>query len=207
MQLVYNECKDNYTICEFESANDTRFQIFDFLLEKCGVTSQSDNGPITTESTNSNNDGTQGNENNEQNTDVNNDAKPNTEKGARRKRGKIFSYCNFSYLKNVVLFFPWKLIRNFDNSNSQISIAFGEERPTGEPNTGPGGPEGPGGEPPPDNYGEQTEAAAAEAEFLSQYMGLSENVRQKIGHDFSDFIKSCTFRGSTCLDSKYIFET
>ena len=91
---------------------------------------------------------------------------------------------------------------DFDNSNSQIPKAFGEP-PTGEPNTGPGAPEG---KPPPDNYGEQTEAAAAEAEFLSQYMGLSENVRQMIGHDFSDFIKSCTFRGSTCLDSKYIFE-
>ena len=70
----------------------------------------------------------------------------------------MFSWHN----KNV---FPWKLIRNFDNSNSQISIAFGEERPSGEPNTGPGGPEGPGGEPPPDNYGEQTEAAAAVADM------------------------------------------
>ena len=105
------------------------------------------------------------------------------------------------------MFFQSKLFHDYDRSNSQIPLAFGEERPTGEPNAGPGGPEGPGGEPPPDNYGEQTEAAAAEAEFLSQYMGLSENVRQKIGHDFSDFIKSCTFRGSTCLDSKYIFET
>ena len=120
LQLVYDDCKDNYTICEFESANDTRFQIFDFLLEKCGVTSESNNGLVTTESTNSNNDVNQGNENNDQqntdvnndgnqgnenndqqNTDVNNDAKPNTEKGARRKRGKIFLHRNFSYVENI----------------------------------------------------------------------------------------------------------
>ena len=91
LQLVYNECKDNYTICEFESVNDTRFQIFDYLLEKCGVTSESDSGAVTTVRTDSNNDRNQGNENNnEQNTDANNDAKPNTEKGARKKRGKSF---------------------------------------------------------------------------------------------------------------------
>ena len=102
LQLVYYECKDNYTICEFESANDTRFQVFDFLLEKCGVTSESDNGAVTTERTDSNDDGNQGNENNdEQNTDVNNDAKPNTDRGARRKRGKFLSYRNFSYVTNT----------------------------------------------------------------------------------------------------------
>ena len=60
-------------------------------------------------------------------------------------------------------------------------------------------------EPPPNDYGQQTAAAQDEAEFLMQYMGLTEYVRKLIGHNFTDFVKSCTFRGSTCLDSKYEF--
>ena len=66
-----------------------------------------------------------------------------------------------------------------------------------------GAPPDSGEDHPPNDYGQQTQSAADEAEFLAQYTGLSEHVRKLIGHDFSDFIKSCTFRGSTCLDSKY----
>ena len=32
------------------------------------------------------------------------------------------------------------------------------------------------------------------------YMGLSQNVRLMIGHQFEDFIKECTFLGSDCLN-------
>ena len=52
------------------------------------------------------------------------------------------------------------------------------------------------------DYGVQTTEVKEAEEFLMKYMGLSENVRQLIGHDFNDFIKMCTFRGSTCLESK-----
>ena len=75
------------------------------------------------------------------------------------------------------------------------------------PGPGPGTPPPPDEEPPPPNdYGQQTAAAQDEAEFLMQYMGLSEHVRKLIGHNFTDFVKSCTFRGSTCLESKYNFD-
>ena len=69
----------------------------------------------------------------------------------------------------------------------------------------PGDPAGdPGNEDPPNagDYGEQTGAVKDEALFLAQFMGLSEHVRKLIGHDFSDFIKMCTFRGASCLDTK-----
>ena len=72
----------------------------------------------------------------------------------------------------------------------------------GAPPNGPNGQEGnKDGGPPPGDYGEQTGAVKLENEFVMQYMGLSEMVRKMIGHDFDDFIKMCTFRGSTCLES------
>ena len=36
------------------------------------------------------------------------------------------------------------------------------------------------------------------------YMGLNESIRLKIGHQFSDFIKKCTFSGSDCLNIRYL---
>ena len=52
------------------------------------------------------------------------------------------------------------------------------------------------------DYGEQSQAAKDEAEFVMQYMKLSETIRKMIGHSFESFLKMCTFRGSDCLPSK-----
>ena len=59
MQLYDAACRANYTICNFDSANDTQFQIFDFLLEKCGIDSNQDNDDENNEddSSDSNNNG------------------------------------------------------------------------------------------------------------------------------------------------------
>ena len=43
----------------------------------------------------------------------------------------------------------------------------------------------------------------SEYEFLDVYMGLNESVRHMIGHQFSDFIKLCTFLGSNCLNIRW----
>ena len=43
----------------------------------------------------------------------------------------------------------------------------------------------------------------SEYEFLDIYMGLNESVRHMIGHQFSDFIKLCTFLGSNCLNIRW----
>ena len=42
----------------------------------------------------------------------------------------------------------------------------------------------------------------AEYTFLKEYMTLNRSIRSKIGHEFSSFIKSCTFRGKDCLNSR-----
>ena len=54
----------------------------------------------------------------------------------------------------------------------------------------------------PEDYGEQIKATKDEAEFVMQYMKLSETIRKMIGHSFESFLKMCTFRGLDCLDSK-----
>ena len=38
--------------------------------------------------------------------------------------------------------------------------------------------------------------------FLEKYMALSKEDRVAIGHNFTDLIKECTFRGRDCLDSR-----
>ena len=40
--------------------------------------------------------------------------------------------------------------------------------------------------------------------FLQNYMSLKESVRISIGHDFSSFIKNCTFRGKNCLNMRSV---
>ena len=49
------------------------------------------------------------------------------------------------------------------------------------------------------NYGVQPAAIANEINFLSNFMSLNEQERILIGHEFSSFIKACTFRGKDCL--------
>ena len=39
----------------------------------------------------------------------------------------------------------------------------------------------------------------AEQRFLFYFMSLNEDIRKTIGHDFTTFIKSCTFGGYDCL--------
>ena len=50
-------------------------------------------------------------------------------------------------------------------------------------------------------YGEQPDDVKAENEFLMQYMSLPSHIREMIGHSFDGFIKECTFRGRTCLNT------
>ena len=42
-----------------------------------------------------------------------------------------------------------------------------------------------------------------EYEFLELYMALNESIRHRIGHQFSGFIKKCTFRGMSCLNIRF----
>ena len=49
------------------------------------------------------------------------------------------------------------------------------------------------------NYGVQPAAIANEMNFFSNFMSLTEQERILIGHEFSSFIKACTFRGKDCL--------
>ena len=41
--------------------------------------------------------------------------------------------------------------------------------------------------------------------FLDSYMSLDEPVRIQIGHQFTDFIVSCTFGGKDCYSNRQIF--
>ena len=77
-------------------------------------------------------------------------------------------------------------------------ILFDLEGPSGGPQHGGQAQNNP----PPGDYGEQSQAAKDEAEFVMQYMTLSETIRKMIGHSFESFLKMCTFRGLDCLDSK-----
>ena len=51
--------------------------------------------------------------------------------------------------------------------------------------------------------GDTPDFLKTEYKFLHAYMGLNESIRLKIGHQFSDFIKKCTFSGSDCLNIRY----
>lgn len=54
--------------------------------------------------------------------------------------------------------------------------------------------------------GDTPDFLKTEYKFLALYMGLDESVRLKIGHQFSDFVKKCTFSGSDCLNIRsFIF--
>lgn len=57
----------------------------------------------------------------------------------------------------------------------------------------PGG----GGDP---TLGDTPDFLNSEYKFLELYMGLDEDTRSKIGHQFDDFIKECTFRGMDCTN-------
>ena len=48
--------------------------------------------------------------------------------------------------------------------------------------------------------GDPTSTILAEYEFLSLYMLLNETIRLSIGHQYKDFLLSCTFRGVDCLN-------
>ena len=52
-------------------------------------------------------------------------------------------------------------------------------------------------------YGEQTEDVSMDYDFMMYYMALPSKIRGTIGHQFSDFIKGCTFRGTNCLNQRY----
>ena len=62
---------------------------------------------------------------------------------------------------------------------------------------------GPNGEGPPQQGGAVPNYLTTEYRFIGQYMNVSEEERKKIGHQLSDLIKSCTFRGRDCLKEKY----
>ena len=51
-----------------------------------------------------------------------------------------------------------------------------------------------------DALGDQPVFVAEEMGFLKTFMSLNEEERILIGHNFSSFIKGCTFRGRDCLD-------
>ena len=51
--------------------------------------------------------------------------------------------------------------------------------------------------------GETPDFLKTEYKFLDYYMGLNKSIRLKIGHQFSYFIKKCTFSGSDCLNIRY----
>ena len=48
--------------------------------------------------------------------------------------------------------------------------------------------------------GDTPDFLKTEYKFIETYMGLDESIRLKIGHQFSDFVKKCTFSGSDCLN-------
>ena len=52
--------------------------------------------------------------------------------------------------------------------------------------------------------GQQPDVVKTEYEFLDMYMQLNDSVRMRIGHQFDNMIKSCTFQGGDCLDEKFV---
>ena len=81
-----------------------------------------------------------------------------------------------------------------------------DDRPDYGPPHGPAGCGEPG-EPPCPEYEEQSSFVAEEMDFLRIFMSLTEEERILIGHDFTSFIKSCTFRGNDCLKERYVRRT
>ena len=47
---------------------------------------------------------------------------------------------------------------------------------------------------------QQTASVAEEMKFVRVFMSLSDDERQLIGHNFTSFIKACSYRGRTCTD-------
>ena len=71
------------------------------------------------------------------------------------------------------------------------------------PGPGPGPGPAPGGDsmgPP----GETPVYLESEYTFLAKFMTLNETIRRSIGHQFESFIKSCTFRGKDCLNTRSV---
>ena len=50
--------------------------------------------------------------------------------------------------------------------------------------------------------GETPDYLESEYTFLAEFMTLNETMRRSIGHQFDSFIKSCTFRGKDCLNTR-----
>jgi hypothetical protein len=70
-----------------------------------------------------------------------------------------------------------------------------------QPLDGEGPPEGEHPRQPP---GEQSSEVGEEMDFLRIFMSLNEEERILIGHNFTSFIKACTFRGKDCLKETYV---
>ena len=47
---------------------------------------------------------------------------------------------------------------------------------------------------------QQTASVAEEMKFVRVFMSLSDDERQLIGHNFTSFIKACSYRGRSCTD-------
>ena len=59
--------------------------------------------------------------------------------------------------------------------------------------------------PPLTDYGGSTpDWLTTEYDFLAEYMQLNESIRHSIGHQFGALIKSCTFRGYDCTNSRFV---
>ena len=58
-----------------------------------------------------------------------------------------------------------------------------------------------------DEMGEVPADIESEYKFLKDFMTLDEAERQLIGHEFDDFVKSCTFRERSCLDANNFWLT
>ena len=55
-----------------------------------------------------------------------------------------------------------------------------------------------GGEEEVQSRGAQPSSVAEEMEFVRLFMTLNEDERSLIGHNITQFIKACTFRGRSC---------
>ena len=58
-------------------------------------------------------------------------------------------------------------------------------------------------EPPTDIGGLTPDWLTTEYDFLADYMQLNASIRHRIGHQFNALIKSCTFNGKDCLNSRF----
>ena len=72
------------------------------------------------------------------------------------------------------------------------------KRQAPDPRLGPGPGLGESMGPP----GETPDYLESEYTFLAEFMTLNETMRRSIGHQFDSFIKSCTFRGKDCLNTR-----